>query len=78
MTRLSLKLTNDYPRKYLWWMQCDTCSLASKPAWSIIDLPITEFRAAGWTCTSNGTDTCPTCTQKDTKPWPSKTTPTAT
>lgn len=61
MTRLSLELPNQYLRKFIWWMECDTCQQTrSRPAWSQQDLPLTDFVALGWECGQQN-DKCPTC-----------------
>ncbi|PYY63634.1 hypothetical protein DEJ30_12025 [Curtobacterium sp. MCPF17_003] len=61
MTRLSQELNNHYPRKLIWWMECDFCQQTrSRPAWDQRDLPLDEFRAAGWEC-GNQRDKCPAC-----------------
>lgn len=60
MTRLSVQLRKDYPRRLIWWMECDRCQVTrSRPAWSADDLPLDEFRLAGWRC--EYADTCPAC-----------------
>ena len=61
MTRLSLELSNAYPRKFIWWMECDICrETRSNPAWMQKDLPLTDFGALGWYC-GQKIDKCPAC-----------------
>lgn len=60
MTLLSQTLTNSYPRKLIWWIDCDGChTVGSDPKWSDRDLPLEDFRAKGWEC--GHFDLCPTC-----------------
>ena len=60
MTRLAIDLPHAYPRKFVWFMECDKCrTTVSDPAWSQDDLPLSKFRALGWDC--YGYDTCPKC-----------------
>ena len=61
MTRLSLELPNAYPRKFIWWMECDICQeTRSNPTWMQKDLPLTDFMALGWEC-GKQIDKCPAC-----------------
>lgn len=60
MTRLSQTLTHSYPRKLIWWMDCDGCNtVGSDPKWSQHDLPLDDFRAKGWVI--DHFDLCPAC-----------------
>lgn len=61
MTRLAIELPNGYPRRFLWWMECDSCETTrSAPAWRQEDLPLSMFTELGWECGSQ-TDRCPKC-----------------
>jgi hypothetical protein len=61
MTRLSIELPQAYPRKFVWWMQCDVCDTTrSAPAWRQDDLPLSMFTTQGWEC-GRLKDTCPAC-----------------
>ena len=61
MTRLAIELPNAYPRKFVWFMECDKCrTTRSNPAWSHDDLPLGGFRLLGWQC-GDQTDSCPKC-----------------
>lgn len=65
MTRLSLELPKHYPRKFIWWMECDRCQeTRSQPAWLVKDLPLEGFRLLGWEC-GNKSDLCPACKAKE-------------
>jgi hypothetical protein len=61
--RYAAELPNGYPRKRVWWMECDTCGAQSRPAWMHDDLPLSDFRALGWEC-GNTADRCPKCIRK--------------
>ncbi|MCW2287009.1 hypothetical protein EDF60_1660 [Leucobacter luti] len=65
--RLSQLLVNEYPRRLIWWMECDVCrKTRSAPAWSQDDLPLSKFRDAGWRCRmEHPMDTCPDCLRKE-------------
>ncbi len=66
--RLAQELVNHYPRKLIWWMQCDVCQkVGSDPAWSHDGLPLSKFRADGWRCREKQgpLDTCPDCLRKE-------------
>lgn len=59
--RLSIELPNGYPRRFVWWMECDVCRVTrSAPAWQQQDLPLSKFEALGWMCEKTR-DTCPDC-----------------
>jgi hypothetical protein len=65
MTRLSQRLVNHYPRKFLWWMECDNCNrVGGDPKWSCDDLELEAFRDQGWRC--GDFDTCPECLKLET------------
>jgi hypothetical protein len=64
LMRLAVTLPNQYPRKLVWWMECDTChETRSRPAWTDEDLPLGDFMAVGWECGETA-DKCPKCIQK--------------
>jgi hypothetical protein len=61
MTRIAVELPRHYPRKFVWFMECDKCETTrSKPAWDQSDLPLEGFRLLGWDCGPTQ-DTCPNC-----------------
>lgn len=65
--RLSQLLVNEYPRRLIWWMECDVCKeISGPPAWGHDDLPLSMFRELGWRCRNeHPMDTCPGCLRKE-------------
>lgn len=64
--RQAQRLVNEYPRRLVWWMECDVCRTVGAPAWSQNDLPLVKFRELGWRCRNeHPMDTCPKCLRKE-------------
>lgn len=65
MTRIAVELPRHYPRKFVWFLECDICQeTRSKPAWDQRELPLDGFRLLGWECGSIR-DKCPSCLHKE-------------
>ena len=60
MTRMSIEMPGRYPRRFLWWFQCDRCEVPQEPSWTQTEIDLQKFADEGWAI-GKRYDTCPAC-----------------